>query len=174
MESEYTLLPFLSISLSARILVISFFVFLSVIIVRKIVFSRSLSLHRAPVTIFFDFIACSCGTVVLCSFLYWYLALPLCLAIALVYAFSAAREIKEANAEERMGIYGLNKEIRRIRGELFNDMTVQEQIEYRKTVKETRFSKILFVAVLMLVPIITIGIFYLSDIGYLFFPVLIE
>ena len=40
--------------------------------------------------------------------------------------------------------------------------------------KEVNFSKSVFIIITMLVPIAVIGIFWLLDIGYIFFPVLIE
>ncbi|MBQ8605369.1 MAG: hypothetical protein IJ408_01410 [Clostridia bacterium] len=173
MESDYTLFPFMEVDTTSKLVIFSFLIFLLIIAVRMIVFSRSLTLHRAKTTIVFAYLATAAASVIFCSFLYWYWALPLSLLISVIYAFTTARDVHEANSEERIGVWGLNKEIRRIRGELFNDMTVEEQLEYAKTVKEVNFSKSVFIIITMLVPIAVIGIFWLLDIGYIFFPVFI-
>ena len=174
MESEYTMFPFVSAITSARLAVITFFIFVLVIAVRMVVFSRSLTLHKAPTTIIFAYIACSFANVIFTTFLYWYWALPLCLVISVIYAYTTAREVREADSEERMGIWGLNKDIRKIRAELFSDMTVEKQLEYAKGIKETDFSKPMFIIITMAVPVLAILIFYFMNIDYLFFPVLIS
>ena len=172
MNSDYTALPFLNFKTSATLMSVFFIIFLAVITVRAIVFKKSLSLHSGKTSVFFSYVACSIVNVMFCTFLYWYWAIILSAVISCVYAFCAAREVKESNEDARMGIYGLNKEIRRIRGELFNDMSPEQQIEYRKTVKEMTFSKPLFIIITLCIPIIAIAIFYFADIGYLFFPIL--
>jgi hypothetical protein len=89
-------------------------------------------------------------------------------------AFSVSGKVRDSNSEERTGVWGLNANIRRIRGELFNDMTPEEQVAYRETVKETKFYSPLFVALSLVAPVIAVVIYKLLDLGYLFTPVLIQ
>ena len=163
-------MPFLNIDISVKLFIASFLIFVFLLTVKTIVYKRSLSLHRAHASIFSAYVICSSANVIFTTFLYWYWALSLCFVFSVIYAFSTAREVAESNSEERMGIYGLNKEIRRIRGEIFNDMSIEEQIAFRKTVKETAFSRVLFIIVTMLLPAAVIGIYYLLNIGYQFYP----
>ena len=172
MNSDYTVLPFLDITITTRLLVATFLVFVFTLLVKQIVFKTSVSLHRAPVSVLFAYICCSVVNVMFCTFLYWYWAAFLCTVMSVIYAFTTAREVKESNEEERSGVYGLNKDIRRIRGEIFNDMSIEDQLEFKKSVKEYQFSKILFIVVTLIVPALAITVFHFLDIGYLFFPVL--
>ncbi len=174
MNSDYTVLPFLDITVTTRLLIVTFLVFVFTLVVKQIIFKNSMTLHRAPVSVIFAYICCSVVNVMFCTFLYWYWAVFLCTVMSLIYAFTTAREVKESGEEERMGIFGLNKDIRRIRGELFNDMSVEQQIEYRKNVKEYGFSKILFVVITLIIPALAIAVFHFLNIGYLFFPVLVS
>lgn len=173
-QTEYTILPFFEVLTAAKLF--TFFAILVIVaaFIRFIVFKNALTLRKAPTSIIFAYITASIANVLLTTFLYWYWALPLCLVISLIYAYATAAEVRDANAEERMGVWGLNKDIRRIRGELFNDMSQQEQIAYRNKVRETKFSKLVFIAVTMAVALIAIFIFYIADLNYLFFPIPIE
>ena len=125
-ESKYTMLPFYDVITSAKFFALFALLILITAIVRKIVYSRSLTLHRAKTSIVFGFISVSFINCLFTSFLYWYWALPLCIALGAVYAFSVSGEVRDSNTEERTGVWGLNPDIRRIRGELFNDMSPEE------------------------------------------------
>ena len=173
MGSDYTLLPFLKTATTAKLVIATFLIFVCVVAIRKNVFGTSLTLHKAPATIFFAYITAGCANIILTTFMYWYWALPICLGISLIFAFTTERDVKAAISEERIGKWGLNKEIRRIRGELFNEMSIEQQIEYREKIKDVRFSKLLFTTVTMAVPVIAILVFWALDIGYLFYPVFI-
>ena len=173
-EIKYTALPFLS----ARVATMLFMAFLIagavLIIVRAIVYSKSMTLHRAPTSVAFSY----AGTLLVCgavsAVFYWYWALPVCAAVAVAVAFSTAADVREANSEERTGVWGLSKDIRRVRGEIFNDMTPDEQVKYAGSVKEYRFSRVLFMAVVLVAVVAFWFILKISGAGYLFFPVPIE
>lgn len=170
-NTDYTLLPFFNVITAAKLF--CFFAVLIIITaaVRKIVYKRSLTLHRASASIVFSLITASFANILFTTFLYWYWALPLCLAISVIYAFTTAGDVKDANSEERIGVWGLNEDIRRIRGEIFNDMPIEEQIAYSKKVKETSFSKTAFIIITLAVAAIAVFLFKVLGLGYLFFPV---
>lgn len=174
MEQEavkYTLLPFLSPLLATRLFLVFGVLGLLIAAVRAVVFRRSLRLHRAPAAVAFSVASAAVINVTVCTVFYWYWALPVCVAVAAIYAFTVAGEVKEANAEERIGVWGLNREIRRIRGELFNDMSIEEQLEYSRGMKEFVFRPVLFVIAALAAPGIFILVCHLLPVGYLFFPV---
>lgn len=136
------------------------------LIVRAVIFSRSLTLHRAPAVVACAYVAASLVNIMICVIFHWFAALPMCILITVIFMFTTAGDVKEANSEERSGVWGLNRDIRRIRGELFNDMTPAEQVEYRNNVKEYHFNRWLFAAVTLIVPAVFVLICYVSGTGY--------
>lgn len=171
---SHTLLPFYDALTATRFFFIFFILIILCSALRAVVFRRSMTLHRAPTAVVFSYIGASLANMLLCSVFYWYWALPLCIIITAVFAYSASTDVKEANNEERMGIWGLNKDIRRIRGELFNDMTVEEQLKYRQSVKEYKFHVLPFFAVTLLAAALFAAVCKLSGLGYLLFPVAVQ
>ena len=168
---SYGILPFSNTLTAAKIFFAIGGLIILYLIVRAVLYSRSLTLHRAPTSVACAYICASLVNMMLCVLFYWYWALPLCTVISLIFMFTSAGDVKDANSEERTGVWGLNRDIRRIRGELFNDMTPEEQIEYRNSVKEYRFNRPLFVIVTLLIPALFVLACYTSGLGYLFFPV---
>lgn len=167
---EMSGLPFESPITAAKIFLTVGILLIAYIIVRAVVFSRSLTLHRAPAAVAFAYIAASLANILICIFFHWQAALPLCLLISVIFMFTTAGEVRDANSEERAGVWGLNRDIRRIRGELFNDMTPEEQVEYRNSVKEYRFNRWLFIALTLLAAAVFVAVCYFSGIGYRFDP----
>lgn len=173
-ESKYTLLPFLDVITAAKLFALFGLCIIAVAIVRAIVFKRALTLHRAKTEIVFGFISVSFINCLFTTFLYWQWAAGLSIVLGIVYAFSVSGKVRDSNSEERTGVWGLNADIRRIRGELFNDMTPEEQIAYRETVKETKFISPLFVVLSLVPPVLAVAVYRILDLGYLFAPVLIS
>lgn len=175
-EVKYTLLPFYDFKIATILFGIMAVLLFVLVFVRRIVYKRSMTLHKASTSVVFAYIeACLCNLLMF-TFLYWYWALPVSAVISLIHVMTVRADVKDANSEERIGVWGLNKEIRRIRGEIFNDLTVEEQIEYSKTVKEYKFGALqisLFFAITLAIPLIFTLVCYLLDIGYLYAPVLI-
>ena len=165
---ELSGLPFEDPLTAAKIFLAVGLLLVAYIIVRAVVFNRALTLHRAPTAVAFAYVAASLANIVICIFFHWQAALPLCLLISVIFMFTTAGEVKDANTEERAGVWGLNRDIRRIRGELFNDMTPQEQVEYRNNVKEYRFNRWLFVVLTMFAAAVFVALCYFSGIGYKF------
>lgn len=173
-ENEYTSLPFYNNFTAAKIFAVVAVLIIAFLIIKAVISKNSLTLHRAPFSVCTAYINIALINIIFCTFMYWYWALPLSLALTLIYMHTTYMEVKDANSEERSGVWGLNKDIRRIRGELFNDLPIEEQLAYREKVKDYKFSRIVFVVVAMLIPLAFIGVCYLLDIGYLFYPVIIE
>lgn len=170
-ELEETILPFYSAITAAKVFGVLVLLIVAAYIVRRAVYKRALSLRRGPTAEVFYLIIASLMNTVLYVFFYWWWALPMSVAIALAFMSATSHEVKEGNADERCGVYGLNKDIRQIRAELFNDMSVEEQLEYTSKIKEYRFYRIRFIAVCVMVPLLIVTAFYYADIGFLWFPV---
>lgn len=176
-KSEYTLLPFYNPLTAAKFCAVFSLLIIIFTIIRTFIYKKSMTLRRAPTAVWTSFISASLIGMLMCCFLYWNWALPIDAVIALVYIFYVSGEVKEANSEERIGVWGLNKDIRRVRGEIFNDMSIDEQKQYSEKVKSFDFNlihKILFFIGVIAISVIFIFICYFLDTGYLFKSVLIK
>jgi len=173
-QNEYTVLPFYNNFTAAKLFAVFAIILIVYLIVKSIIHNRSLTIHRAPFAVVTGYIGASIVNIILFTFLYWQWALPISIIVSVIYAFTTNKEVNAANSEERAGVWGLNKDIRRIRGELFNDMSIEQQLKYRKNVKHYKFNYILFVIVTVGAALAFVGICCLCDIGYLFSPVLID
>lgn len=71
--------------------------------------------------------------------LFWYWAAPISIGLSYVFEAIIRHEQKRAFEEERLGCFGLNKEIKTLRGEAFNDLSIEEQLSYREKVTPYRF-----------------------------------
>ncbi len=170
---DTTILPFLNALTAAKIFGIVVAFALLVFIVRAVVYKRALGLRRGPTAmVFYGIIAITFNTA-LYTFFYWQWALPVSVVITLVYMSATWHEIKEGNSEERIGVWGLNKDIRTVRGEIFNDMSKVEQIEYTKNVKEFKFYWPLFILVCVATPLVIAALWKIAGFGYLWSPVVI-
>ena len=168
---EKTIIPFMSGLNAAKVFTALVLLILLTYIVRRYVYKHSLTFRRGPTAMVFYFIIASLMCTVLYVFFYWYIALPLSVLVALAFMSAVSHEVHEGNTDERVGVWGLNQDIRTVRAELFNDMPIDEQLEYTKNVKEFKFYHALFVLAVIIVPLITVTVFHFADIGFLWFPV---
>ncbi len=77
----------------------------------------------------------------LCFFtlLFWQWAFVLSIVMGGVFIAIMRNELKVAYQDELEGFRGLSPEIRHIRAEAFADLTIEEQMAYKKTVKPHKF-----------------------------------
>lgn len=171
--SDTTILPFLNAITAAKIFGIIVIVALSLYITRAIVYKKALGLRRGPTAVFFHGAIAITFNTALYTFFYWNWALPVSFVITLVFMSATWHEVKEGNSEERIGVWGLNNDIRTVRGEIFNDMSKEEQIEYTGKVKEYKFWWPLFIAVCVATPILIAFLWKIAGLGFLWSPVAI-
>lgn len=170
-DTEMTLLPFFNAVTAAKIFGVLIASVILVYIVRAFVYKKSLTFRRAPTAEVFYTIIASLMNCVVYMFFYWYIAVFVSLAVSLAFMKAIQMEVKEANEDERIGVWGLNEDIRTIRGELFNDMSIEEQLEYRNNVKEYKFRWYRFLLITVGFALLLMSVFYFLDMGYLWFPV---
>ncbi len=168
---EKTIIPFMSGLNAAKVFTVLVLLIVLTYIVRKYVYKHSLTFRRGPTAVVFYLIIASLMCTVLYVFFYWYIAFLLSVAIALAFMSAVSHEVHEGNTDERVGVWGLNSDIRTVRAELFNDMSIEEQLEYTKNVKEYNFQPILFVLAVIAIPLVIVTVFHFADIGFLWFPV---
>jgi len=171
--SDTTILPFMNALTAAKIFGIIVAVAVALYVIRAVVYKKALGLRRGPTAVFFYGAIAITFNTALYTFFYWKWALPVSVVITLVYMSATWHEVKEGNSEERVGVWGLNKDIRTVRGEIFNDMTKEEQLEYTGKVKEYKFWWPLFIAVCVATPILIALLWKIAGLGFLWSPVVI-
>ncbi len=170
---QKTLLPFQNAITAAKIFGVLVVLIIATYFIRAIVYKRALNLKRAPTAEVFYLLLATLFNTALYTFFYWQWALPVSVVISLVFMSSTSHEVKEGNNELRMGVWGLNKDIRTVRAEIFADLSPEKQVEYRENVKEYNFVKWRFLAFAILIPVVLVFVWHFLNIGYLFFPVAI-
>ncbi len=168
-----TILPFVSALTAAKIFGIIVVLAVAIFVIRAIVYKRALGLRRGPTAFFFNALIAIVFNCALYTFFYWKWALPVSFVITLVYMSATWHEVKEGNSEERIGVWGLNKDIRAVRGELFNEMSKEEQIEYTKKVKEYKFYWPLFILLCVGAPVAIAALWKIAGLGFLWSPIVI-
>ncbi len=169
--SKTTILPFLNALTAAKLFGIIVLIAVSLFVIRAIVNKNAMNLRRGPTAVFFSGAIAITFNCALYTFFYWQWALPVSFVITLVYMSAAMHEVKEGNSDERIGVWGLNKDIRAVRGEIFNDMSKEEQIEYTKKVKEYKFWWPLFILLCVATPFVVACFWKIFGLGFLWSPV---
>lgn len=100
---------------------------------------------------------------------YWQWALPLTIIVGVMFVFIMRHELKEAHTDELEGYRGLNPLIREVRAEIFNELSIEEQLEFKKTVKPHKFYWWIFLPAVVIIPFLLILLAEALGVGdYLF------
>ena len=100
---------------------------------------------------------------------YWQWAFALSAVVGLIFISVIRHELKEAHVDELEGRRGLNPLIRTVRAEIFNDLSIEEQMEFKKSVKPQKFYWWIFLPLVMILPFLTILLLERLGVGdYLF------
>ena len=106
---------------------------------------------------------------------YWYWALPLSVAFTLVFFAVIRGELKAAYEDERLGGWGVSKEIRKLRADAFGALSLEEQMAYKEDVRPQKFLWQLYFPALIVIPFLIVMLLSCLGVGeYLFVPVVLE
>ena len=108
----------------------------------------------------------------MCALFFWYAALIISVLFSTVCVVSARGVQKGALHDEKNGMWGLDPELRKVRGEMFSDLPEHEQVERKKDI-EAAFKKtnpIPFYLITVCVPFAIMLILYGCGAGYIFVP----
>lgn len=129
-------------------------------------------LHEAPfVTMECTVLALLVNTAMFALF-FWYAALAASLFFSLMFYLSARGMQKKIYFEEKDGRWGLHPPLRQVRGELFSDLPIEEQLEYKKKIDAT-FKKVQpwwYFPLTIAVPFAVVLIMRLCGFDYIFTP----
>lgn len=87
---------------------------------------------------------------------YWYWALPISMGITLLFIVIIRGELKTTKEQELEGAKGLSPEIRKIRSEAFADLSVEEQLEFKKNYRPQKFYWWLYLPLMIAVPFLMV------------------
>ena len=129
-------------------------------------------IHVAPFTTVRAYGAALFINTAMCALFFWYAALPICLLISTVCAVSARGVQKNALVDEKNGKWGLDPDLRQVRGEMFSDLSPEEQIERKKEVDRTfRKTRVLpFFLITVGLPFLLIVLLYFCGATYVWIP----
>lgn len=106
---------------------------------------------------------------------YWQWALAFSIICGVFFIIVLRHELKIAYQDELEGYRGLNPTIRGIRAEIFADLSVEEQMEFKKTVKPQKFYWYIWLPLIVGIPfLITLLLEQLGVGDYLFQVVYFE
>ncbi len=131
------------------------------------------NIHRQTLLRYHAYVYGLCVNTTIFALFYWYIAIPLSFLFSLVFFNSALALQKIALQEEKNGMWGLCKPLRIIRGELFSDMSPDQQIEAKKTVEKAYrpLNPYIYFTLTVAVPFAIVVFMYLCGANYLFAPV---
>lgn len=103
---------------------------------------------------------------------FWYAAAAIGALFSTVCISSARAGQQKAFIDEKNGKWGLCPALRQVRGELFADLPIEQQLEHKKTL-ERSFSKmkiIPFYLITLGLPFAVMLVLYFCSAGYIFVP----
>ena len=89
---------------------------------------------------------------VLFTLLFWNVAFPFALGVGGVFIAVIRNDLKRAFEEERIGMFGMNEEMRLLGGEAYNDLSIEEQLAYKEKVKPYKFDWWAFLLLVVVLP----------------------
>lgn len=131
------------------------------------------NVHRQTILRTHAYVYGVCVNIAIFALFYWYIALPVSLLFSLVF-FNSTRSLQKlAFEQEKNGMWGLSKELRIVRGELFSDESIEKQMEIKKQAEAfyRPLSPYLYFTLTVGIPFATVIIMYLCGANYLFAPI---
>lgn len=100
---------------------------------------------------------------------YWQWGIVFSLAMALFFMVIMRHELKIAHQDELEGFRGTNPLIRGIRAEIFSDLSIEEQMAFKKTVVPQKVIWWIWIPLMVLIPFLIVQLLEILGVGdYLF------
>lgn len=172
---KYTILPWMNAVSAGKILVGIAFALILWCILEYFLKRFSLSLRRGTLAILSNSAWALCLNAAICTVAFWRWALLLSLAIAILFLVIIRGEFRTARDEEMDGARGVNAEIRQIRSEQFSDLSIEEQMEFKKNYRPQKFWWWLWLPLMIAIPFLFVLLLEQIGVGdYLFHVVYFE
>jgi hypothetical protein len=172
---KYTILPWLN-PLSASHIV---FVVLGLLILYNIaerIFKRhNITMRRGTLALISNTVWPVLLNICFFTLIFWRWAFVLSLVMGVVFICIMHNDLKVAHQDELEGYRGLSPAIRSIRAEAFADLSIEEQMAYKKTVKPHKFYWWIWLPLVVVVPFLIVLLLEQLGVGdYLFQVVYFE
>lgn len=134
--------------------------------------SLGYNIHQAPfVTMEMSVLALLLNTAIFALF-FWYAAIAASLFISFLLYISGRGIQKNVYYEEKEGRWGLSAPLRKIRGELFSDNPIEQQLQWKQQVDATfkKLHPVPFFAITIIIPFLIVIILKLCGLPYIFVP----
>ena len=167
---DFTYIPWINAKTSGYVVLACIAVFVAFCIFRVLMISFNKSMRVGTFSIIQAYIVCFFINVIIYDLLFWYYAIIVAALFSAVFMIIVHKSLKYADIDEKNGQWGLNKKLRRIRGEIFHDLSIKEQKEYKENIKRIRFSYIIFFIVTAILPFLVFIILKYMGFSYIFVP----
>lgn len=137
---EYTMLPWWDVLSAGRIVPVLGFLLVAWWLFASLFRKYNSSVRRGTFSVIDHTVWPLLLNTVVYTVLFWYWAAPIAAGLSYVFEAIIRNEQKRAFEEERLGRFGMNREIKNLRGEAFNDLPIEEQLAYRDQVQPYRFT----------------------------------
>ena len=172
---KYTILPWMNAVSAGKILIGIAAALIGWCILEYFLKRFSLSLRRGTLAIMSNTAWALCLNTALFTVAFWKWALALTFGIALLFWFIIRGELKTAAEQELEGARGVNPEIRKVRSEQFADLSIEEQLAFKKAYRPMKFLWWIWVPLMILLPFLLVLLFEKCGAGdYLFSVVYFE
>lgn len=153
---KYTVLPWMNALSAGRILIGIAFLLIGWCILEYFLKNYSRTLRRGTLAIMSNTAWALCLNAAICTVAFWRWALILSLAISLLFLVIIRGELKTAREEELEGARGVNPTIRQIRSELFADLSIEEQLAFKKAYQPVRLWWWLWLPLMIAIPFLAV------------------
>ncbi|MBQ8600664.1 MAG: hypothetical protein IJ407_04710 [Clostridia bacterium] len=166
---KYTLLPWMNVLSAGRIipavggLLIAWCIFAALF--RKL----NASVRRGHFAVIDNTLWPLLLNTVIFTVAFWNWAFPIAIGVSLLFLFVIRNELKRSLEDERIGMFGMNAEMKRLRGEAYNDLSIEEQMAYKEKVTPIRFYWWIWLPLVVLLPFLLMLLLEAFGVGdYLF------
>lgn len=172
---KYTFFPWMDSMTVGRILPALFILLVGYSLFEYIFRKHNFSMRRGTLSIIGNTVWALLLNTCFFTIAYWKWAFAFSIICGLFFILVIRNELKVAYQDELEGYRGVNPEIRKLRAELFADLSIEEQMEFKKTVKPQRFPWYLWLPLVVIVPFLLILLLEQLGVGdYLFKVVYFE
>lgn len=174
-EIKYTILPWMDTLTVGKIIPPVIGLLVGYCFVEYLLKKFNYSIRRGSLSLVTNTVWPMLLNICIFSIAYWQWAFPIATVMGLIFLSVLRHELKVAHEDELEGFRGLNKEIRKLRAEAFADLSIEEQMAYKKTVKTHKFYWWIFLPAVVIIPFLIVLLLEQFGLGdYLFQVVYFE
>ncbi len=166
---EYTMLPWWDVMSAGRAVPVVLFLLVAWCLFAGLMKRYNSTLRRGHFSLLDNTMWPLLVNTVLYLVAFWYWAVPVAAGLGLIFESVIRNDLKRSLEDERQGMFGMNPHIKQLRGEAFNDLSVEEQMAYKEKVTPIAFSWWIHLLIVTVVPFLIVLLLEQLGLGnYLF------